>query len=68
VAMVSRLTVEDDLSRQDLAVVPVQSRLPSRDCFVVDHPQKHHGAACRAMLQLLERTIRCQDDAESPNR
>jgi hypothetical protein len=23
----------------------------------VDHPQKHHGAACRAMLQLLDRTF-----------
>jgi LysR family transcriptional regulator, transcriptional activator of the cysJI operon len=57
VAMVSRLTVADDLASRRLAVVPVRATLPTRELLVIDHPQKHHGAACRAMLQLLERTF-----------
>jgi LysR family transcriptional regulator, transcriptional activator of the cysJI operon len=52
-AMVSRLTVAEDLAGRRLAVVPVKTVLPTREFLVVDHPQKHHGAACRAMLQLL---------------
>ena len=57
IAMVSRLSVTDDLAARRLAVLPVKATLPARDIRVVDHPQKHHGAACRAMLQLLERTF-----------
>jgi DNA-binding transcriptional LysR family regulator len=57
IAMVSRLTVAEDLAARRVAAVPVKSPLPARNIFVVDHPQKHHGAACRAMLQLLERTF-----------
>jgi len=57
IAMVSRLTVADDLAGRRLATVPVKAALPTRDILVVDHPQKHHGAACRAMLALLDRTF-----------
>jgi DNA-binding transcriptional LysR family regulator len=57
IAMVSRLTVVDDLASRRLTTVPVKAALPSREFVVVDHPQKHHGAACRAMLQLLEQTF-----------
>ena len=57
VAMVSRLTVAEDLASRRVAIVPVKAALPTRAFLVVDHPQKHHGAACRAMLQLLERTF-----------
>jgi DNA-binding transcriptional LysR family regulator len=57
VAMVSRLTVAEDLASRRLGVVPVRSSLPTREFLLVDHPQKHHGAACRAMLQLLERSF-----------
>jgi len=57
IAMVSRLTVAEDLAGRRVAVLPVKSTLPTRDIQVVDHPQKHHGAACRAMLELLERTF-----------
>ena len=57
IAMVSRLTVADDLAGRRLAVVPVKNGLPTRDVLVIDHPQKHHGAACRAMLELLGRTF-----------
>jgi hypothetical protein len=28
--------------------------LPEREFHVIDHPQKHHGVACRAMLAALE--------------
>jgi LysR family transcriptional regulator, transcriptional activator of the cysJI operon len=57
IAMASRLTVEEDLASRRLAVVPVKAALPGRDFSVVDHPQKHHGAACRALLQLLDRSF-----------
>jgi DNA-binding transcriptional LysR family regulator len=55
IAMVSRLTVAEDLAARRVAAIPMKAPLPARSIFVVDHPQKHHGAACRAMLQLLER-------------
>jgi len=57
IAMASGLTVEEDLASRRLAVVPVRATLPTREFSVVDHPQKHHGAACRAMLQLLDRSF-----------
>ena len=56
--MVSRLTIEEDVASRRLAIIPFTTGLLTREFFVVDHPQKHHGAACRAMLQLLERTFR----------
>lgn len=55
-AMVSRLTVEEDLGSRRVASVRIKPGLPTREFFVVGHPHKHHGAACRAM-QLLERTF-----------
>ena len=57
IAMVSRLTVAEDVASRRLAVLPVRATLPTREILVIDHPQKHHGAACRAMLELLERTF-----------
>jgi LysR family transcriptional regulator, transcriptional activator of the cysJI operon len=56
IAMVSRLTVVEDLASRRVVAVPVKAGLPTREFLVLDHPQKHHGAACRAMLQLLEQT------------
>lgn len=53
VAVLSRRAVEDDIERGRLAEVRVEPALPSRQFFVIDHPLKHHGAACRAMLALL---------------
>jgi LysR family transcriptional regulator, transcriptional activator of the cysJI operon len=53
VAMASRLTIEEDLASARLAVVPLKVALPARELLIVDHPHKHHGAACRAMLRLL---------------
>jgi DNA-binding transcriptional LysR family regulator len=57
IAMVSRLTIAEDLAARRLAVLPIKGNLPAREILVVDHPQKHHGAACRAMLELLEQTF-----------
>jgi DNA-binding transcriptional LysR family regulator len=68
IAMVSRLTVAEDLASRRVATVSVKSGLPTREFFVVDHPQKHHGAACRAMLQLLERTFPLQPVPTRPRR
>jgi DNA-binding transcriptional LysR family regulator len=56
IALVSRCTVEEELASRRLVRVPIKSSLPTREFSVVDHPHKHHGVACRAMLQLLERT------------
>ena len=39
--------------------------LPAREFYLVDHPQKHHGAACGAMLRLLTETFA---DAHSTSR
>ena len=57
IAMISPLVVQEEVASGRLAVVPIKAALPRREFFVVDHPQKHHGAACRAMLQLLEQTF-----------
>ena len=54
IALVSKLTVKDDVRRKLLAIVSMKAGLPSRPIVVVDHRQKHHGAACSAMLQALE--------------
>lgn len=55
IAMVSRMAARDELKRRVLTEVPVAAALPERTFQLVDHPYKHHGAACRAMLHLFER-------------
>jgi LysR family transcriptional regulator, transcriptional activator of the cysJI operon len=57
IAIVSRMTVEEELKARRLAQIDVRLPLPARDIHVVDHPQKHHGAACSAMLGLLASTF-----------
>lgn len=54
VAMVSRLTVRDELANRRLVSLPLKVAMPTRQFVVLDHPHKHHGAACRAMLHLFE--------------
>jgi DNA-binding transcriptional LysR family regulator len=68
IAMVSRLTVDEDLASRRLASVQIKTGLPTREFFAVDHPHKHHGAACRAMLQLLERTFPMHAPPQRPRR
>ncbi len=53
VAIVSRLTVDEELSSGRLILLDLGRALPRRNVSIIDHPQKHHGAACRAMLRLL---------------
>jgi LysR family transcriptional regulator, transcriptional activator of the cysJI operon len=65
IAMVSKLTVEDDVRRKHLAIVTMKTELPWRPIVVVDHPQKHHGAACRAMLRALETAFPTVRDSTS---
>ena len=52
IAVVSRLTVEEELAAGRLIVLDLGRTLPRREICVIDHPQKHHGAACGAMLHL----------------
>jgi DNA-binding transcriptional LysR family regulator len=58
IAIVSRLTVEDELRARRLVRLNLALPLPARDVHLVDHPQKHHGAACSAMLRLFAATFR----------
>ena len=53
ISMVSRFTVAEELKNRRLAVVSIKCEMPARGLFVVDHPQKHHGVACRAMMETL---------------
>ena len=55
VSIVSRLTVQDELASGRLVDLRLDSPLFRRQFTVIDHPQKHHGAACRAMLTALRR-------------
>jgi len=57
VSIVSRLTVREELESGKLVQLGVTSPLFRRQVRVVDHPQKHHGAACRAMLTTFDRTF-----------
>jgi DNA-binding transcriptional LysR family regulator len=57
IAIVSKLTVSDELKARTLIRLDLGRPLPARDVYLVDHPQKHHGAACSAMLRLLAATF-----------
>lgn len=53
VSLVSSLTVEHDLKAGRLKRLRLPGEVPSRPVLLVDHPHKHHGAACEAMIGLL---------------
>jgi LysR family transcriptional regulator, transcriptional activator of the cysJI operon len=53
ISIVSRLTVEEELTEGRLVPLEIGLALPRHDVCLIDHPQKHHGAACSAMLRLL---------------
>ena len=57
IAIVSKLTVDEELKARRLIELDLGLPLPVRDVYLVDHPQKHHGAACGAMLRLLATTF-----------
>jgi DNA-binding transcriptional LysR family regulator len=56
-AVVSSRCADAALAGRRLAIVDVRPRLPVRRYSVVDHPHKHHGAACQAMLAHLDRAF-----------
>jgi DNA-binding transcriptional LysR family regulator len=66
IAMTSLITVEAELAHGALAELPLKAALPRRTFLVVDHPQKHHGAACRAMLRALEIAFPTEQHSTSP--
>jgi LysR family transcriptional regulator, transcriptional activator of the cysJI operon len=53
VALLSRAVVAEELATRRVVTLPLTQPPPPRPVLVVDHPQKHHGAACRAMLAML---------------
>lgn len=53
VALISRAVVAEELDARRLAVVKGTPPPNARDVLLVDHPHKHHGPACGAMLQML---------------
>lgn len=55
IGVLSRRVVAEELDSRRLRELTVASPFPARDLLVVDHPQKHHGAACTAMLDMLSR-------------
>jgi DNA-binding transcriptional LysR family regulator len=57
IALVSRLSVDEELKAGRLASLPLPDDLPSREFTLVDHPHKHHGAACQAMIQRLTKGL-----------
>jgi DNA-binding transcriptional LysR family regulator len=57
IAIVSKSTADEELASRRLVSVKLALPLPSREFYLVDHPQKHHGAACAAMLRLLADTF-----------
>jgi LysR family transcriptional regulator, transcriptional activator of the cysJI operon len=52
ISIVSRLTVAEELASGRLIPLDIGLTLPRRDICLIDHPHKHHGAACSAMLGL----------------
>jgi LysR family transcriptional regulator, transcriptional activator of the cysJI operon len=68
IAMVSRRTIPDDPAAERVAIVRMKAPLPTREIHVIDHPQKHHGAACRAMLSLLGETFQTMNRSAPADR
>jgi DNA-binding transcriptional LysR family regulator len=57
VGLLPRIVAEDALRDGRLVALRLGTPLPSRDLLIVDHPRKHHGAACTAMLALLKNQL-----------
>jgi DNA-binding transcriptional LysR family regulator len=60
IALVSRASVHGDLGAGRLAHVRLRGGSASRSLLLVDHPHKHHGPACGAMIQLLAAGVRSE--------
>ena len=53
IGLLARVVVADDLRASQLVALAITAPLAPRDVLLVDHPHKHHGAACKAMLAML---------------
>lgn len=53
IAVLSRVVVADEVRSGRLVSLSLETPLPARDVLLVDHPHKHHGAACSAMITAL---------------
>lgn len=56
-AIASRLTVADELHAGRLVELALAGFPERRGLHLIDHPRKHHGAACRAMIELLQTSL-----------
>jgi DNA-binding transcriptional LysR family regulator len=56
-AIASRLTVADELRASRLVELALPGLPERRALHLIDHPRKHHGAACRAMIELLRASL-----------
>lgn len=57
IAIVSTRTVDEEIRSKRLFRLRLALALPARECYLIDHPHKHHGAACSAMMRLLNATF-----------
>jgi DNA-binding transcriptional LysR family regulator len=55
VGMLPRVAVEEELRSGRLVRLRTPGPVMRRDVLLVDHPHKHHGAACTAMIAMLTR-------------
>jgi DNA-binding transcriptional LysR family regulator len=53
IGLLARVVVADELRSGQLITVRTTPPFGMRDVLLVDHPQKHHGAACSAMFVML---------------
>lgn len=53
VALISQAAAAAAAKAGRIAIVRAAGALPVRAFWLVDHPHKHHGAACKAMLAML---------------
>jgi DNA-binding transcriptional LysR family regulator len=53
IGLLAKRVVRDELKAGRLVALRTAAAFPARDVLLVDHPHKHHGAACTAMLTIL---------------
>ena len=53
IGLLARVVVADELKSGQLVALQTAASVGVRDVLLVDHPQKHHGAACTAMIGML---------------
>jgi DNA-binding transcriptional LysR family regulator len=54
IALLPRSVAADEFSAGRLVAVATGTLAATREVWLIDHPHKHHGAACQAMLRLVD--------------